>query len=78
MRGGIHHPPVGVALRVERAHVADLLQVDVGEDELVVAAVDDGGPVGAGEDVGRGEGAEGAENGRLRPEGHLLPLRQRA
>jgi len=40
--------------------VVDLLQVDVGEDQLVVGGVDDGGAVGAGEDVGGGHGAAGA------------------
>ena len=64
--------PVWIALRVERAHVVDLLQVDVGEDQLVVGGVDDGGAVGAGEDVGGGHGAEGAQHCGLRAQRHLL------
>ena len=64
--------PVRVALRVERAHVVDLLQVDVGEDQLVVGGVDDGGAVGAGEDVGGGHGTEGAQHRGLRAQRHLL------
>ena len=47
--------PVGVALGVERTHVVDLLEVDVGEHQLVVGGVNDGGAVGAGEDVGGGQ-----------------------
>ena len=64
--------PVWIALRVERAHVVDLLQVDVGEDQLVVGGVDDGGAVGAGEDVSGGHGAEGAQHCGLRAQRHLL------
>lgn len=68
--------PVGVSLGVERAHVVDLLQVDVREDQFVVAGVDDGGPVGAGEHVGGGERAEGAQNRGLSAQSHLLTLTQ--
>ncbi len=68
--------PVGVSLGVERAHVVDLLQVDIGEDQLVVAGVDDGGPVGAGEHVGGGERAEGTQNRGLSSQSHLLTLAQ--
>ena len=53
-----------------------LLQVDVAEDQLLVAAVDDGGPVAAGEHVAHGAGAELAEDGGLSPEDHLLLVRQ--
>ncbi len=67
---------VGVSLGVERAHVVDLLQVDVREDQFVVAGVDDGGPVGAGEHVGGGERAEGAQNRGLSAQSHLLTLTQ--
>lgn len=37
--------PVGKGGRVEGAHVADFLQIDVAVEQLLVAAVDDGGPV---------------------------------
>lgn len=40
----------------------------------MVAGVNDRGPVGAGEDVGGGEGTEGAQDGGLRAQGHLLAL----
>lgn len=52
--------------------MVDLLQVDVGEDQLVVGGVDDGGAVGAGEDVGGGHGAERAQHRWLRAQRHLL------
>lgn len=44
----------------------------------MVGGVDDGGSVGAGEDVGGGEGPEGAQHGGLRAEGDLLTLAQGA
>jgi len=47
---------VFVRLSVEGAHVLHLLQVDVAEDQLLVAAVDDGGPVAACEHVAHGAG----------------------
>lgn len=64
--------PVRVALRVERAHVVHLLEVDVREDQFVVAGVDDGRSVRAGEHIGCGERAEGAQNCRLSAESDLL------
>ena len=33
--------PVWIAFGVEWTHVADLLEVDIGEDELVITGVDD-------------------------------------
>ena len=68
--------PVRVALGVEWAHVVDLLQVDVGEDELVVGGIDDGGSVGAGEHVGGRQGPEGPEQCGPGAEGDLLALAQ--
>lgn len=70
--------PVWVSLRVERAHIIDLFEVDVGEDQLMVGGVDDGGPVGAGKHVGGGERPEGPQHGGLRAQRDLLPLAQRA
>lgn len=70
--------PVGVALGVERTHVVDLLEVDVGEDQLVVGGVDDGGPVGAGEHVGGGQGPEGPQHSGLGAQGDLLAFAQGA
>ena len=70
--------PVWVSLRVERAHVVDLLEVDVGEHQLVVGGVNDGGPVGAGKHVGGGQWVEGAQHCRLGAQGHLLALAQQA
>lgn len=66
--------PVGISLRVEWAHVIHFLQVDIREDQFVVAGVDDGRSVGAGEHIGCGERAEGAQNCRLSAESHLLTL----
>lgn len=68
--------PVWVSLRVERAHVIDLFEVDVGEDQLMVGGVDDGGSVGAGKHVGGGERPEGPQDGGLRAQRDLLPLAQ--
>lgn len=70
--------PVGIPVGIEGAHVVDLLEVDVGEDQLVVAAVDDGGAVGAGEHIGGGQGAERPQHRGLRAQGHLLPVTQQA
>jgi len=39
--------PVWITFRVERTHVADLLQIDVGKDKLVITGVDDGRSVRA-------------------------------
>lgn len=64
--------PIRVALGVERAHVVDLLEVDVREDQFVVAGVDDGRSVRASEHIGCGERAEGAQNGWLSAESDLL------
>lgn len=64
--------PVRVALGVEWAHVVHLLEVDVREDQFVVAGVDDGRSVRAGEHIGCGERAEGAQNRRLSAESDLL------
>lgn len=50
-RGRLCYRPVRIALRVERTHVVDLLQVDVGEDQLVIGGVDDSWSVGAGKHV---------------------------
>lgn len=68
--------PVRVALGVERAHVVHLLEVDVREDQFVVAGVDDGRSVRAGEHIGCGERAEGAQNRRLSAESDLLTFTQ--
>lgn len=70
--------PVRVSIGIEGAHVVDLLEVDVGEDQLVVAAVDDGGAVGAGKHVGGGQGAECPQHCGLCAQGHLLPVTQQA
>ena len=45
------HLPVGIAFRVERTHVADLLEVDIGEDQFVITGVDDGRSVGTCKDI---------------------------
>lgn len=50
-RGRLCCRPVRIALRVEWTHVVDLLQVDVGEDQLVIGGVDDSWPVRAGKHV---------------------------
>ena len=71
------HAPVRVAVAVERTHVVDLLEVDVGEDELVIGRVDDGGPVAARKHVTRRRRLERAQRRRLRAERHLLAVRQR-
>lgn len=42
----------------------------------MVGGVDDGGPVGAGEHVGGGEGPEGPQHGGLCAQRDLLPLAQ--
>ena len=67
---------VFVGFCVERTHVFDLLKVDITEHQLLVAAVDDGGSVTAGEHVAHGAGAELAEDDGLRREDHLLLVRQ--
>lgn len=54
-----HHLPVRVPIRVEGAHVVHFLEVDIGEDQFVVAAVDHGGAIRAGKDIGGGERTEG-------------------
>ena len=54
-----------VVFSVEGTHVLDLLEVDITEDKLLVAAVDDGGSVAAGEHVAHGPGPELSEDGGL-------------
>ena len=54
-----------------------MLEIDVGEDEFVVAGVDDGRPVAAGEHVTRRRRLERAQRRRLRAERHLLAVSQR-
>ncbi len=44
----------------------------------MVGGVDDSGPVGAGEDVGGGQGSEGPKHSGLRAEGDFLTLAQGA
>ena len=51
-----------------------LLQVDVAEHQLLVAAVDDGGPVAAGEHVTHGAVVELAEDSGLVAEDNLIML----
>lgn len=70
--------PVRIPIGVEGTHVVHLLQVDVGEDQLVVAAVDDGGAVRAGEHIGGGQGAESPQDCGLSAKGHLLTVTQQA
>ena len=70
--------PVWIAFRIERGHVSDLLEVDVGEDQLVIAGVDDGRSVGARKHVRRRHRAKHLKNRRLRAEDHLLLVTQHA
>ena len=49
----------------------DLLEVDVAEHQLLVAAVDDGGPVAAGEHVTHGSRPELPQNCGLSAENYL-------
>ncbi len=49
-------------MKTQKTH---LFQVDVGEDELVVGRVDDGGAVGAGENVRVGARLELSQDRRL-------------
>ena len=67
---------VGECGGIEGAHVADLLEVDVAVEELLVAAVDDGRPVRGGKHVDRVLGGEGPESDGLGPEGDLFPVAQ--
>ena len=49
----------------------DLLEIDVAEHQLLVAAVDDGGPVTAGENVTHGSGPELPQNCGLSTKNYL-------
>ena len=60
-----------VGLRVERTHVLHLLEVHVTEHQLLVAAVDHGGPVATREHVANGSCSELPQNCRLGPENNL-------
>ncbi|RUS91295.1 hypothetical protein EGW08_000909, partial [Elysia chlorotica] len=68
--------PVWISVRVEWAHVVHFLEVDIGEHQLVVAAVDHSRPVRAGKHVCRGHRAERFQDGRLCAQSHLLLFRQ--
>jgi len=70
--------PVGITFRVEWTHVADLLQVNVGEDEFVITGVDDGRSVRAREHVGCRHRTKHLQNCRLSAENHLLLVTQHA
>ena len=70
--------PVWVTFGIERGHVADLLEVDVGKDQFVVAGVDDGRPVGTRKHIRRRHRAEHLKNRRLRTKNHLLLVAQHA
>ena len=48
------------------------LKIDVGEDELLIGRVDDGGSVAAGKHIGGGHSLELAQNGGLGTQGYLL------
>ena len=65
--------PVRVTLRIERTHIIDLLQINVGENEFMIAGIDDRRTIGTREDVGRGQRPESMEDSRLGAERHLLP-----
>lgn len=72
---------VRVASRIKGAHVVDLLEVDIREDELIVARVDDRRSIGAGKDVTVRCGRVGFENLQLRwlcSQNDLFPLRESA
>jgi len=45
------HLPVRIAFRVERTHVADLLQVNIGKDEFVIAGIDDSRSIRTSKDI---------------------------
>jgi len=70
--------PVGIAFRVERGHVSDLLEVDIGENEFVIARVDDGWPVGTRKHIRRRHRAKHLKNRRLSAQYYLLLVTQRA
>ena len=53
-----------------------LLQVDVREDELVVAGVDHGWPIRAGKHICCGQGTKRAQHCGLGAQGYLLLVRQ--
>jgi hypothetical protein len=52
------------------------LEIDVGEDQLLIGGVYDGGPVTAGEHIGGVLGAELPQNCRLGAQGHLQAINQ--
>jgi len=70
--------PVWISFRVERGHVADLLEVDIGEDQFVVAGIDDRRPVGTRKHVRRRHGAKHLQNSRLSAKNYLLLITQQA
>lgn len=70
--------PVRIPIRVEGTHVVDLLEVDIGKDQLVVAAVDDSGAVRASKDVGGRKRTESPQYRGLCAQSHLLTVAQQA
>lgn len=70
--------PVRIAIRVEGTHVVDFLEVDIGEDQFVVAAVDDSGAVRASKDVGGRKRTESPQYRGLGAQSHLLTVAQQA
>lgn len=70
--------PVRITIRIEGTHVVDFLEVDIGEDQFVVAAVDDSGAVRASKDVGGRKRTESPQYRGLGAQGHLLTVAQQA
>jgi len=68
--------PVWITFRVERTHVADLLQIDVGKDKLVITGVDDGRSVRARKHVWRRHRAKHLKNCWLSAKNYLLLVAQ--